>query len=353
MNKKIRIGVIGLGGIGTSTHIPGILATDDGVLTAICDIDSEKVAKVKQQYSIKDELCFEHYQDLIDCDEVDAICICTPNDVHFPVAQYAIKKAKPFALEKPVTLNKTQAQELYNGSLCLPHMVCFSYRFKAAARYAKSLVQSGVIGTINHVYGEYHQSWAISDATRMSWRLQKARTGSGVLGDLGCHMLDLIRFTVGEICEVAGDYGTIKKRRLAENSDELVDVDVDDYFNSIIKLQNGASGTMNTSRFAYGRGNYQQLSIYGTDGAIVYGLEDEDTISVCCGPLSTKNQFVELKIPDEFKVSQMQEFVKVCQGNGSPLSATLTDGYQVQILLDTMLCAADEKAFKPVEIIKR
>lgn len=117
--------------------------------------------------------------------------IATPNESHFAIAREAILQRKPFALEKPVSLDTREAAVLYEllSDQPLPHMICFSYRYKKAVRYAKSLLEQGRLGEIRHVYSQYLQSWGLDEELPLVW--------SGALGDLGSHLLDLQRFLVG------------------------------------------------------------------------------------------------------------------------------------------------------------
>ena len=100
--EKIGIGIVGLGMIATGVHLPGIQKCPDLELKAICDTDPEAVKAAQALYGIDDAHCFTDFKDLINCPEVDAVDICTPNYLHFPVAKYAIEAGKPYNLEKPV-----------------------------------------------------------------------------------------------------------------------------------------------------------------------------------------------------------------------------------------------------------
>ena len=345
MNNNIKIGVIGLGQI-SHVHINGIIDSNGGEIVALCDIDEAKLNEYSNKLNIADDKCYKNYKDLINDKDIDAISICTPNDTHFDIAMYAVEKNKPFALEKPITLNREQAKILHDNCYAkdIKHMVCFSYRFKSAARYARHLVQSGFIGKIRHVYGSYYQSWANSTEIPLYWRFNKSRSGSGTLGDIGCHMIDLISFIVGDIKEVSGDSGTYIESRREEDGDKILPVDVDDYFNALIKLDNNISGTVTSSRFAYGRGNYQSLEIYGEKGALKYNLEKEDTLEMCYSDVMARGcQFVEVTIPDEFQMNQMQQFINIINGKGDGLAGSLEDGYKNQVILDTMLQSDRER----------
>jgi predicted dehydrogenase len=341
--RKLKIGMIGLGGI-ADFHSEGILASRDAELWSVCDIDERRLTERSQQWNIPQDRCYLNYTDLLKDPELDAVTIGTPNFNHFIIACEAIKQGKPFALEKPVTLTAEEAAILKNRleENPLPHMVCFSYRYKAAARYAKKLVEDGRLGTIHHVYSQYLQSWGISEQVPLLWRFKKELTGSGAMGDLGCHILDLTRYLVGDTERVLADADTIITNRPLLDGSGIGEVDVDDYCHVLSRMNGGISSTMAISRFAYGRGNYQQLEIYGTKGALVYNLEAEDTLQV---KLAEENdqEFRSVEIPETFKTGQMQAFFNLVNGHGDGHDATMADGYVNQLAVDAIIQSFTEQ----------
>lgn len=189
MEKKvIRIGSVGLGGIWTGVHEPGIRRSPDLELVAICDIDEEKLKAAGEKYGIDEAHRFVDYHDLINCPDVDAVDICTSNDAHFEIGMAAVEAGKPYDIEKPITMTAEEADILANATKekGIKNMVCFSYRFKAAARYARDLIAQGKIGKVYHVDMQYFQAWGLPRVDcPLAWRFIKNRTGAGALGDLG------------------------------------------------------------------------------------------------------------------------------------------------------------------------
>lgn len=337
---KIRMGVIGLGVIAEHIHIPGIKKSPDAELVAVCDADREILDKKGQGFGIPESRRFTSYLDLLDCPDVDAVSICTANDTHLPIVLEAARRKKPVALEKPVALDYGEAlrmQETVRQNR-LPNMVCFSYRFKAAARYARHIIRSGCLGKIYHVYGQYLQSWAMNEDLPLIWRFRKAACGSGALGDLGSHMIDLVRFLVGDFHKVITHAGTfITKRKDAVTGLEA-SVDVDDYCHFMAQLCGGIAGTFEITRYAYGRGNYQKVEVYGSKGALVYGLEDEDTLETCIGDVYSRSKdFHRITVPDNFKADQMQSFFDIVNGKADGLAASIDDGAEAQRIMDGIL----------------
>ncbi|WP_082084101.1 Gfo/Idh/MocA family protein [Paenibacillus beijingensis] len=347
--KKLNIGVIGLGGI-ANFHIAGILASGDAVLWSICDCNEEALKKRAEEFDIPEARQYLNYEELLQDPELDAVMIGTPNGSHFAIANEAIKNGKPFALEKPLTIDVREAailKELLEAGR-IPHMICFSYRYKTAARYAKWLIGQGKLGTVHHVYSQYLQGWAINEQLPLLWRFRKELSGSGALGDLGSHIFDLERFLVGDISRVIADAGTIVKERRQLTGSGNGEVDVDDYCHVLARLEGGISSSMTITRFAYGRGNYQRVEIYGTKGALVYSLDEEDTLYV---KFEEENDevFRKVDIPDEFKADQMQSFFNLLNGRGDGLDATIEDGYVNQLTIDAVIESFTEERWMEVK----
>lgn len=356
--KPCRVGTIGLGGIARAVHLPGVGRSPDLTLAAICDIDAEKRAYFKELCHIDDAHCFADYNELIRCPDVDVVDICTPNDMHFEMARAAIMAGKPYSLEKPVTLNAAEANELarLTRERHLPNMVCFSYRFKAASRFARELVRGGSIGEVYHVNMQYFMGGALPYRDMpLRWRNIRARAGSGALGDLGSHALDLVRFITGqEYSGVVGHLGTyVKERRLPDGDGKGV-VDTDDFANFSAQMNGGVSASFQITKMAYARSNYQRMEIYGGKGAVIYYLNrrqddlaaDADEIEVCVGsPYDDTRSYTMLPIPARFKTDQMQNFADIVNGCGDELAATIFDGQINMRVIEAVLESTQTRAW--------
>jgi predicted dehydrogenase len=350
-NKKkcIGVGSIGLGSISRGVHLPGIARSEDFKLVALCDIDPKALKAAQEQYNIPDSHCFTDYRDLINCPDVDAVDIATPNDCHFEIAYASAEAGKPYALEKPITMTKEEADKLAEITKAkdLKSMVCFSYRFKPAARYVKDIIDRGLIGDIYHVNMQYLQAGGIDTDRPLTWRYIRNRAGSGALGDLGSHGIDLVRFVTGkEYKKVIGHADTFVKERKVPGSDTVGKVDVDDFCNYMAEMEGQTSASFQITRFAYGRGNYQRMEIYGSKGAIVYHLDatpNTDEIEVCIGEVSREAQlFTKLPVPHKFKADQMQSFADIINGKDDGLAATIFDGQKNQHVLDAIIESVDK-----------
>lgn len=353
----LRVGSVGLGNISHGVHIPGILACPDLMkLTAICDIDPVRLKERAAEYGIPEDHCFTDYRDLVNCPDVDIVDISTPNDVHARIAEYAAKAGKSYGVEKPVTLNEKEAEHLYRVTedTGVKSMIYFSYRYKAAARYMKKLIADGKLGRIYHVNGQYYQAWGLPLADRpLVWRFVKSRTGTGALGDLGCHIMDLASFVMGEnYTKVLSHLTTFVHERTKLDGSGKERVDVDDHADVLAETTGGASVAFEISRVATGRGNYQRLEIYGDKGAFLYKLDEKrdgkDVLEFMDNDSQDK-QYVELEIPEEFRVQQMRCYAQEMAGCGDGWNASIAEGLTSQRVMDAIVRSAEEGHWVKVE----
>lgn len=348
------MGIIGCGNISIH-HINGIMNSPDLEVGALCDVLQEKLDEKASHSGISKDLCYENHIEMMESGNVDAVSICTPNFLHYRMAMDAIKRGLPFAVEKPLCGSEAEAKTLATETekKGLSNMVCFSYRFKAAARYARDLIQSGQLGTIYHVNGEYLQGWGLPDPSdgklnKYSWRFSKEQSATGALGDLGSHMIDLSRFITGrEFTKVAADADTFIHKRPTDGGADSV-VDVDDYVNIIGQMEGPLAVNLSITRYAYSRGNYQRLEIYGDKGAIRYTLEEKDQLEINIGnsPMRISHIWCEVPVPLKYYSDQMQSFADIVNGRGDGLAAGIRDGWKVQQVIDNAIAAAESGVCK-------
>lgn len=143
------------------------------------------------------------------------------------------------------------------------------------------MIDGAELGEIDHYRGTYLQDWIVDRKLPLLWRFQKDKAGSGALGDVGSHSLDLARFLVGEIVEVAGDLATfIKKRPLPGRPGTKGRVTVDDAATALVRFENGAMGTIEGTRVALGRRNHNRFEINGSKGSLAFDLERMNELQV-------------------------------------------------------------------------
>jgi predicted dehydrogenase len=205
-----------------------------------------------------------------------------PNDAHAEPSIAAAKAGKHVLCEKPLGRTADESKRMRDEVMAtgVKNMVAFNYRFVPAIRQIRKLVESGALGQIYHFRAVYLQEWIMPHyGTPMIWRLKKDQAGSGALGDLGAHIIDLARYLVGEIGSVSAMKKTFIKQR-PDGQGGMGTVDVDDAFASVVEFENGALGTLEATRFAGGRKNGQRLEINAEKGSIVFNLERMNEMEV-------------------------------------------------------------------------
>ncbi len=229
---------------------------------------------------------------LIQRDDIDVIDIVTPNHTHPEIAIEAAEAGKHIISEKPLALNVKDAKRMLEAveKNNVIHMVCHNYRFAPAVQYAKQLIEKGYLGKIHHIRAHYLQDFIIDPSFPLIWRLKKEVAGSGALGDIGIHSIDLARFLVGEIEEVSSMMETFVKERPVpseegglrgtSNQKEYGQVTVDDAIAFLARFKNGAMGIFEATRFAGGNRNKNKFEINGETGSIRWDMERMNELDV-------------------------------------------------------------------------
>ena len=152
--------------------------------------------------------------------DIDLVDIATPGDTHLPICLAAAKAGKAILCEKPLANSLSEARKMLaavrQGGAT--HMLCHNYRKVPAVALARELIAGGELGTIRHFRGTYLQDWSMSPELPLLWRFDKRKSGSGALGDLGSHLIDLARFLVGEVRGVSALLETFIKERPSAGS---------------------------------------------------------------------------------------------------------------------------------------
>ncbi|TDO48657.1 putative dehydrogenase [Kribbella sp. VKM Ac-2527] len=229
------------------------------------------------------------WRKLLGRDDVQLIDVCTPGDSHAEIAIAALEAGKHVLCEKPLANTVAEAEAMTAAAekasaQGIRSMVGFTYRRVPAIALARKLVAEGKIGTVRHVRAQYLQDWISDPEAPLSWRLDKEKAGSGALGDIGAHIVDLTQFITGDrIAEVSGQLETFVKERpkAAEHSGlsgtastERGPVTVDDAAVFITKFKSGALGVFEATRFATGRKNAIRIEINGSAGSLAFDFED-------------------------------------------------------------------------------
>lgn len=202
--KKVRVGLVGLGWICNDVHIAGYKQVEECEITAICDIKPERLKAKGDELGIPENRRFTDYHDLVACEDVDVVDIATWNSVHCEIAKAAALASKAFSVEKPVGMNYAEALDLAKTAeeMGVESFVILSWRYRPYTRYVKYLISNGKVGKLFHVYVRCIKDSGLWKGRKREWRFDASRGGTGVLGDLGSHMVDIVRFWGEEFVDV-------------------------------------------------------------------------------------------------------------------------------------------------------
>ena len=294
--KEIRIGMIGYQFMGKA-HSHAYRDLPFFFNTKIKPV--QKAIAGRNESAVKEaaeKMGWESYETdwrrLVERDDIDVIDIVTPNHTHAEIAIAAAEAGKHIITEKPLALTLEEAHQMYeavqkNG---VTHMICHNYRFAPAVQFTKKLIEAGRLGRIYHFRANYLQDFIMDPQFPLVWRLKKEVSGTGALGDIGAHSIDLARFLVGEFKEVVSIMETfIKERPMGEmssglqaksNNSTLGEVTVDDAALFLAKFENGALGTFEATRFAGGNRNKNKFEINGEKGSVRWDMENMNNLEV-------------------------------------------------------------------------
>jgi predicted dehydrogenase len=321
-------------------------------LVAIAGRNEELVAEAALRYGFADHVT--DWKALIADDRVELFDNAGPNNLHAEPTIAAAEAGKHVICEKPLGRDAAESYETWQrvAATGVKHMCAFNYRFVPAVRLARQIIESGELGDIQHFRGAYLQEWGTTEGD--IWRFQKDVAGSGALGDLGAHVIDLARYLVGEIAAVSALTATFQPGR-----------DVDDAVEAAVAFSSGAVGTIEASRFCQGRKNHFTWEINGSKGSLAFDLERLNELQYSEGNAGFRtvlvseadHPFWEHWWPQGHMIGWEHSFVHELHhlltairdgGDVAPHGATLEDGYRAAEICDAMLRSAESGARETV-----
>lgn len=341
-------------------------------LVGIAGTNPEGVAEAAKRYGY--QKAYTDWHELLENDEVKLFDNCGPNALHSEPSIEALKSGKHVVCEKPIARDAEESWKMVEAAkkANLKNMIAFNYRFVPAIRLARELIESGKLGRIYHYRAVYLQEWVMPHyGTPAIWRLDKKLAGSGALGDLGAHIIDLAHFLVGDMKAVSAMDQTFIERRDGPEGPESFKVEVDDAFVACVEFDNGAIGTLEATRFAGGRKNYEVLEINSEKGSIRFNLERLNELEVFWvgeQPKETQgfhtinitegyHPFISNWWPHGHIIGWEHTFIHelthlldciVNDKDVAPYGATFEDGYRAAVVCDAILKSA--KAKKHIDI---
>ncbi|MDX1952625.1 MAG: Gfo/Idh/MocA family oxidoreductase [Verrucomicrobiota bacterium] len=351
--SKLGVAIIGCGGITLQNHLPGLAMCPDVKVTALCDADPAVLERARQQSGIA--VALTDFTELLKRDDVDAVIIATPNFLHADIALKAIAAGKHVFCEKPLAMNFAESLKMYSAAekAGVRHMTAFTYRFVPGMRYTQHLIQSGAVGQPFHFRNCRLQDWG---TRALGWRQVQKLAGSGELGDMLSHRIDFSHLLMGPMTQLVANTRIFHPQRSGQPSD------LEDWVSIIADFKNNATGVLESSKVATGRGesahSQDYVEINGSEGTIVYNTERPH--SLLLGKKGEK-QLKSIEVPKEFhklpgsprdpsqgdplfvfRYDQNFEFVDAIR-NSRECWPSFRDGAIAQGIMDAALESAREK----------
>jgi predicted dehydrogenase len=355
------------------------------VLKGICGRNEQAVKEQAERFGY--EYATTDWKKLLEDPEIDVFDNNGPNNMHKDPCIAALEAGKHTIVEKPLALDVEEAKEMLQasreaGKKGVKSMVSFSNRFSPAVLLARRLIEEGKLGQIYHYRAAFLQDWLIDPNFPLAWRLKKEVAGTGVLGDLNAHSIDMARFLTGlEITEVCGVTETFVKERpipleasglSGKGGAEKGAVTVDDASLGMFRFNNGALGSIEATRFATGRKSLWQIEVYGSRGAVQFELTQNNLLQYFSldDPLEVQGfrtiAVTEADVHDFIKhwwppghmlgwehhhCHTIFHFINCIANNldVGPWGATFEDGFKVQCILQALQQSQKERGWVPVE----
>ena len=343
--KKIKIGIIGVGGI-SQMHINSYRANPNVELYAFCDIDKKRLEEKGKANGIA--RLFTSAQEMCALPELDAVSVCTWNSAHAPCAIVALEAGKHVLCEKPMATHAAQAQAMLDAAERSGKILAMGFvrRFGRDCTFAKDFAEAGALGEVYFAKAKYIRR----NGNPGGWFGDKSRSGGGPLIDLGVHVIDLLRYLMGNPRPVSvtaaafdklGNRSGLKlspKGYLSETEETETINNVEDFATAFIRFDNGAVLSVETS-FCLNGQDSAEVALYGNRGGIefepkltLYSEQNGYLVDLSPGPNPS------LDIDAAFR-AEIDDFVNAVQ-NGTPVKAPAEDG----VLLMKILDAAYESA---------
>ena len=375
--KPLNIGMIGYGFMGKA-HSNAYATVNNFfdlehklVLKAICARNAEKAQAFADNWGY--ESVETDWKALIARDDIDAVDICVPNNLHKEIAIAAAEAGKMILCEKPIAMDVAEGEEMCDAvdKAGVANMVWYNYRRIPAVTHAKNIIDSGALGRIFHYRANFLQDWTIGEDVpqggEATWRLDVKAAGSGVTGDLLAHCIDTAVWLNGSVNEVCGMTETFVKERMHTESGKMESVGIDDACTFMCRFENGSLGLFESTRYARGHKALYTFEVNGEHASLKWDLHDLHRLEYFDhrleGPMRgwrsihvsdgdhpyMGNWWVPgLNIGYEHSfVHHVADFVKGLE-TGKPAGPTFRDALETQKICDAVLKSAAERKWQSV-----
>jgi predicted dehydrogenase len=360
-HEKIGIGLIGTG-FARSAQAPAFQLCDGAELVAVCSGQHENAVKVSSEFKIA-HAC-ESYEQLLALEEVSVVVVSAPPYLHHPISIAALNSGKHVICEKPMAMNSAEAREMADLALSKPNQLSIidhELRFNPTWRRMKELVDSGFLGDLHHVNVTIASGFRHSAQRPWNWWSQKS-AGGGLLGALGSHVIDALRWTFGEIESVCSTVATMIPERKDAKTGEMKQNETDDYCSFLVRF-NSQDGRVPHAvvqlSALYASGGKNQVTAVGSNGTLV--LDGEE---VLLGAIGYNHPFEEMSLADRAREISVipdnvwarsfyhlaRETVQALREGRTEIAhaATFTDGLRCQEVIDAVLRShAEQRWIEP------
>ena len=345
----IKIGIVGTGGI-AEWHASAFKNNKNSDVIAACDINSERLNDFCNKFDIKER--YNNVDELLEKSNIDAVSNTTPDAFHKEISIKAINKNKHIFCEKPLAENfhdaKLMCKALEGKNLI--NMVNFSYRNSSGYQELCKMVKSGKIGNVFHMDANYYQSWLTSnywgnwkEEDKWLWRLSKQHGSNGALGDTGVHIFDFAVNAVGDIKQIFTDLKTYydKGEKIGKYT-----LDANDGFNSLVRFENGAIGTITNTRYATGHANSIILEVFCSKGALKVELDEArsnwSTLKICRNRNINEMYWETIECPKT--LNNYENFIKSIKRD-LIIQPDFSQGAKIQKIIDSCIKSNDNSSW--------
>lgn len=363
---QVGIGVLGYDGVARAhllavQRVPTIFWPPpvQPLLVALAGRSADRLQQAARRYGA--QAAYADWRGLIADTRVQVLINAGPNDAHAEACIAAASRGLHVLCEKPLARSAAEAGQMRDAAAGagVVHMTGYNYRFLPAVQLARRLIREGRLGRIYHFRARYCDDSMVDPQVPYTWRHSKARAGSGVIGDLAAHVVDLARFLVGEISAVSAASRIFVERRPRREGGEGA-VDVEDAIEAVVEFANGAVGTLEASTFCPGRKNFLSFELNGSGGSAVFNLERLNELDLFLRD-DGANGFRTVLVTEAHHpyggtwwppghtlgwettfVHQLHRFLTAVAGTGTvdPDGATFEDGYRCAVVCDLLDQAA-------------
>ncbi|MBI2215985.1 MAG: Gfo/Idh/MocA family oxidoreductase [Candidatus Rokubacteria bacterium] len=352
--RPLTVGVVGLG-FGRA-HIVAFQANGCQVV-AVCQRNREAAKAVADRYGVP--AVYERWEDMLERATPDIVSIATPPVLHRTIATRAFEQGAHVLCEKPLAMTRADAEAMVEAATrrgCVA-MTSFNARFTRAMQAFHARVAEGALGRVIHVSARWLGARWADESAAPTWRMDRRQAGHGAMGDMGVHLIDMIRWSFGELARVAAHGGVGYPSRTVPGGGTLADAE--DYCTVLAELESGAQATFTVSRVARGA-NEHTLEVYGTGSALAYTMAREGpgwwdgqlraattgrSQPVDLGPPSPAPAGDALEITGRTTIAALVARMLEAIRTGAPASPSFEDGARAQTVLDAVREAIVRRAW--------